>query len=395
MNGVNVFTMNLARGLMGTGTRATVLLTDPNRRETIPMARPGDLDFCELDIRPDDPMMPRWLRLRRFLEAQAPCIYIPNYDWHMSCVCPLLPSSIGVVGIVHADDPRHYEHLDRLGDTWNAVVAVSHAIGKTIRQTRPQFASRLHVIPIGVEIPAAKSKTATLGTHLRILYAGLLNRFQKRVFDVVDITRQLIECRTPIELTFAGGGDDEAQLRRTCRDLVEDGTVRFTGILDREQLSAEMTSHDVFILTSEFEGLPNALLEAMAHGLVPVVSAVESGISEVIVNGVNGLTAPIGDITGFTEHLTRLSNNPSMLENLSVQARATITDGPYGLRNMVTSYAAVFEETRRQIETGDVPRRGGGIRPPTDLGPLWRHRIPEPVRALWRRLKGSRRAADR
>ena len=53
--------------------------------------------------------------MRRTLSEGGPCIYFPNCDWQHSGICGTLPGNVKIVGIVHSDDPVHYEHGLRLG----------------------------------------------------------------------------------------------------------------------------------------------------------------------------------------------------------------------------------------------------------------------------------------
>ncbi|MGH3627544.1 MAG: glycosyltransferase, partial [Sciscionella sp.] len=78
----------------------------------------------------------------------------------------------------------------------------------------------------------------------------------------------------------------------------------------------------VLLLPSRDEGLPTAILEAMAFGLVPVVSPVGS-IPEVITDGVNGLLVPVGDHAALGAAVRKLIEDPALLTALGVAARAT------------------------------------------------------------------------
>ena len=388
MNGVNVFAMNLVRGLGTLGYNASIVLTDPQRREFIPLQRPSDLSFTELAVDTSDSVVQRWKALIRVLNMNRPCVYIPNYDWHTSCVASHLDNHIAIIGIVHSDDPRHYEHFERMGNTWNAVVTVSKAIGDRVSATKPSISDRLAVIPIGVETSGPHRRLRNNDGHLRLLYAGLLKQFQKRVLDVPEILRETISRGTKVSLTFAGGGDDESTLREVSQEYEAQGIVRFLGILNRERLSEEFDNHDVLLMTSEFEGLPNVLLEAMAHSLVPVVSAVTSGIPEVIRNGKNGFIVPIGDISAFADRIQALDHDRTKLSDMASNAFATIQNGPFRADRMVEAYARVIDRVSIEAKEGSFERPRGRIIPPPDLNLSWRHYIPKPVRNLLRRTRG-------
>src|SRR5271154_1084475 len=109
LNGVNIFSAGLIRGLCNEGIEATLLVTGSLWRDRKPLPWPHDLPVQQLPLPPIATFAARWKVLERYLEAQAPCIYLPNHDVLHSAVMPILSSSIGVVGIAHSDDPQHYE----------------------------------------------------------------------------------------------------------------------------------------------------------------------------------------------------------------------------------------------------------------------------------------------
>ena len=139
ISGVDVFATHLVRGLRSRGIDARLhgRRPDENRRSN---GFPPDLPFDSRDPDLDGDFlgwMNRWRLMVAHLERLAPCIYVPNYDADFSCVAPLLPDGVRVVGIGHSDDPWHYEHLCRIGHACDAIVGVSHAISEHLRTSTP------------------------------------------------------------------------------------------------------------------------------------------------------------------------------------------------------------------------------------------------------------------
>ena len=116
VSGVDVFSANLVRSLRARRLGAHILMTSHDDSSPDPMPVPEDLPVTRLRVGRRTSWRARWKKLVRYLEGQAPCIYIPNYDWRHSCISPRLSSRVGIVGIVHSDDPLHYEHVARLGN---------------------------------------------------------------------------------------------------------------------------------------------------------------------------------------------------------------------------------------------------------------------------------------
>ncbi len=79
----------------------------------------------------------------------------------------------------------------------------------------------------------------------------------------------------------------------------------------------------VFALPSRYEGMPNALLEAMSCGLAPIVSNASAGPLEVVSDGENGLVVPVESVSALSAALVRLAENPQERERLGASARAT------------------------------------------------------------------------
>ncbi|MGH9173968.1 MAG: glycosyltransferase, partial [Vicinamibacterales bacterium] len=230
VNGVNVFSANLARGLVETGVSAHVLLTEENtnliQTSEMSMPRPAGVPFRSFPVSRTESWGAHWGGLVRYLEEAAPCVYIPNSDWRHSSVCPRLSDDVVVVGVVHSDDPLHYDHVRRLGRYWNAIVAVSSAVAQRTAELCPSEADRIVTIPIGVRIPAALPVRGDTAGSLRLIYHGTLKQHQKRVLDLPRIVEAASDLGIPVELSIAGAGPDEAALRRAAAPLVDRGLIR-------------------------------------------------------------------------------------------------------------------------------------------------------------------------
>lgn len=395
LGGVDVFSAILTRGLVARGIDARVLLTRPFLRWN-PLPLPDDVPRHELPGGRHEPWGTRWWRLIRYLEAQAPCVYIPNYDYECSCVSPKLPRDVHVVGIVHSDDPVHYEHVARLGRYWDAVVAVSPTVAAVTGARHPRLAPRLHTIPYGIPLPERlPARPSGDGRRpLQVVYAGRLDQPQKRVLDLAPIFARLHQRGVPAELTVIGDGPSRADLMAACDGLIVRGAVRWLGTLPNSAVLEVFDRSDVVILTSAFEGLPVCLLEAMGRGCVPVVTDLRSGIPDLVVEGVNGHRVPVGDHEGFAARLAALQGDPARRQSLSAAAFRTVRDGGYGADRMVDAYVALFERVRARGRAGEWRRPRGRIRCPPGLdGHTWKDHLPPRVRAVGTRALGLLRRA--
>ncbi len=110
-----------------------------------------------------------------------------------------------------------------------------------------------------------------------------------------------------VRLVIVGTGPLEAELRALTSDLALDSCVTFTGL--RSDVFDLLCAFDVFALSSRYEGLPIALLEAMA-ARVPVVATRVGGIPEVITDRCNGLLVDPGDPNALARALAELLDDP-------------------------------------------------------------------------------------
>ncbi len=384
LSGVNVFCENLTRGLRERGFDARLLLTEQyTSRVARPqpmMELPSGVPIAYLPAPYDATWATRWGRLIRFLESEAPCVVIPNSDYRNSCVMPYLSKRAGVVGVVHSDDPLHYDHVARLGETWSRIVAVSETIRANLVRAHPRLASRFSAIPIGVAVPPVVANRNSL--ELRAIYHGVLAVRQKRIFDLIRVLELTASGNIPFHLVVAGTGPDEAAFRDALAPHVEMGRASFVGLQTREQIAALLDRSDVFLMTSEFEGMPHALLEAMAHGCVPIVTTFASGGSEVIRDGENGLRAAIGDAEGIAAHLARLHEDRQLFHRLSAAARNAVAGSCYTATAMLDRWESLLDGVDHELQRGVSTRsRGTIVLPPAEIDgvsvfPIHREVIP-------------------
>jgi glycosyltransferase involved in cell wall biosynthesis len=374
LNGVNIFSANLVRGLLEKGIDSHILLTEENtpliQVNDARMERPTDIPFVELPVERWESWGSHWGMMIAYLENHAPCIYIPNSDWRHSSVCPLLSGNVGVIGVVHSDDPLHYDHVLRLGKYWNAIVTTSIQIAEKTVALDPSLSARICTIPIGVDIPFCFPRRAVaMEVPLKIIYHGTLKQHQKRIFDLPRIISRAAECGIPVKLSIAGGGPEEQQLRNASKELVDKGLVEFLGVIPHNKILTLLEEHDVYILTSEFEGMPNALLEAMGRGCIPVVTDIQSAIPDLVRHGDNGYIVPIGDIQGFVEKLELLHRISDQRHHMAMRAYEKVSSGRYRIQDMVQSYTdlifRVFDESCRCVY-----KRPKGMlnHPPAEIG---------------------------
>ena len=154
---------------------------------------------------------------------------------------------------------------------------------------------------------------------------------------------QQVDQTGQYRLLIAGSGPLEAELRRECseRKLVK---VEFLG--QCHDMPSVYRRAGTMVLPSLSEGCSNALLEAMASGLCPVVTSI-GGNTDVIRDGVNGRLVPASDASRLAEALTEVLGNPALRERLADAARKHVVEH-HDLERVAHNYLAVFAALQGQ-----------------------------------------------
>lgn len=225
---------------------------------------------------------------------------------------------------------RRADRLVVLGDRWRTdyVELIGIPPGRVVVATNP------------VELPAVvPSRPAS---PLRIAYLGWFEE-GKGTLDLLRAMAALpVDVQSRTVLSMAGNGDVGAA-RALSAELGLGGLVRISGWFGPRERDAMLAEASVFVLPSFHEGLPMALLEAMAWGVVPVVTPVGS-IPEIVEDGHNGLLVEPGDVAGISAAIQRLAGDPELLAQLSRAARATAER--HGVEHFVRRLAQVWEAAR-------------------------------------------------
>ncbi|MBM3560351.1 MAG: glycosyltransferase family 4 protein, partial [Alphaproteobacteria bacterium] len=179
-------------------------------------------------------------------------------------------------------------------------------------------ASRLAYVPNPLDFP--RSGDAPERDPL-ILAVGRLHR--QKAFDVLlDAFARIAPRHPDWRLAVVGDGDEGPALRSRAQALGIAGRVDWAGIVD--DVAPWYRRAAVFALPSRHEGMPNALLEAMAHGLPPVISDALPGPLDLIVDGDSGLVTRVGDAADLATALARLIDDASLRRQIGAAARARI-----------------------------------------------------------------------
>lgn len=219
----------------------------------------------------------------------------------------------------------------------HTVIANSRGLADLARQHTPD--TPIGMIPAGADLDAVVPPThPTLEGPLRLLFVGRL--VNQKGLDVLFKALATMKDHTDWSLTIAGEGPLKDELALASYSLGINDRVVFRGWLERDHIPAVYEQADVFVLPSRDEGMPNAMLEAMAAGL-PVIGSRVAGLEEVILDGETGLLVPPEDADALAQALRTLIEDRDRTFELSQAARKRVVE-KFGWERAAASYLTLL-----------------------------------------------------
>jgi glycosyltransferase involved in cell wall biosynthesis len=197
------------------------------------------------------------------------------------------------------------------------VLAVSEDVRREIVALAPWRASKVAVLPNAVP-PVAWCSPRDHAVP-RILTVGRITA-QKDHLTLITALGILRRAGYPFTADIVGDGDLGRVVRDHAHRLEVSGHVVFRGLLRHDAVLGAYEAADIFVLSSRWEGCPNVVLEAMAHGL-PIVATAVGGIPELVKHGESALLVPPGDPDALAAALARLLRDPALRRTIGEAAR--------------------------------------------------------------------------
>jgi len=249
---------------------------------------------------------------------------------------------------LHSGDPiRRWilRVLDRFlaAGTGRTICVASSDYGLVLRAKLAR-AGRASIIRYGIDLNRFDGRrkqavdSAAADRHAALI--GTVGRLhpQKGQRYFLESAAAVLRAMPSARFRVVGDGELRGELENLASELGISRNVEFTGA------SADVPSHlndmDIFVLPSLWEGLPIALLEALAAG-IPVIATRVDGICDVIDEGKNGVLVPPRDPAALADAILALLQNSSRRRQLAAAGRATVESG-YDIRSMIQSIERVY-----------------------------------------------------
>lgn len=216
--------------------------------------------------------------------------------------------------------PWWHRLLDILLD-WrtDAVIALSEHMAASIRRSNPWVRRRTHVLPNSVGLPAQVADVSAL--PVRLLSVGSLSA-KKDHATLIRACGVLVRQGLPFALEIIGDGSERANLEELIKKEHLEDTVALRGRYSHEEVLQALRRASIFVLVSQVEGSPNALLEAMAAGLPSVVSDIPS--MRETADESCAVFVPAGDENSLATTLSRVCVDPALRVSMGTRARRLV-----------------------------------------------------------------------
>jgi len=288
-----------------------------------------------------------WVRIRRLEAAirEARAEVVISFLMQVNVVAILAARRAGVPVIVseRSDptqhiEPRVWRIMRRVAYPFaNVVVAQTASVASWLGRVVPR--GRVVVIPnpVGIETQRTFAQGVSQVARPYMVAMGRLTR--EKGFDLLLSAYAATASSRRFDLVIIGEGPDRRALEGQVRELGLEGRVSLVGRISDP--SALLSGASVFVLSSLYEGFPNALLEGMALGLPAVAFDCPSGVREIVRHGVDGLLVAPNQISAMAAAIDQILADDEARTRLASAAKEV--NQRFSLPRIIEAWEAVIQ----------------------------------------------------
>jgi colanic acid/amylovoran biosynthesis glycosyltransferase len=305
----------------------------------------------------------------KLIVQQRPDLFIAN------CILPALWScamlrkqNISTAMVMHSWDPLYQAYAGRFvagQHRVDDVVCVSQRIAELLRHSTGNLSTEtanITHLPTGTPIP---DQTASWGEQFTMTYVGRFEQEAKRVIETATAMGRATLSMPDTHARLIGSGSESARLRQLADERFPQ--LKLVGRLEPEVVQTHLLNSQVLVLLSDYEGMPTSVMEAMACGVVPIITPINGVAGELVVHEHTGLI--VSDREGaFVDAVQRLRSDRPLWERLSKAARSfAITH--LSSDRVAQSWIELCQATRqrRQPDTSPATKQQSRFSLPSDL----------------------------
>jgi glycosyltransferase involved in cell wall biosynthesis len=327
MGGVSNFILELGKFLKTNGFDVTIICTDRKGNWYERILQEGlkgtYFDSIFYERIPFGRIIRAW-KIGRYMREQAFDFIINNHSFYIHAAAGYFFGGSRIIHVVHNQLEQMVEReSDPLADK---VVGVSPRIEELALQhlDAQKVTSILNGIKLPSEIPDEYKKCSNRPKD--ILFVGRIDNRQKAVFLIPEIIQYLVKRGIKTSITMVGDGPDFEELKQRIEERSLSEYFHLTGQVEPEKVSEYYFTHKILLLPSNFEGHPLTLMEAMAHGCVPVASLLPLCTDTCVDQGKSGYLVEVGKVNDFGHGIWDLLSSGKLLNKMSENALGIALD---------------------------------------------------------------------
>lgn len=189
-----------------------------------------------------------------------------------------------------------------------------------------------------------RNKEGLKKSDVVFLHVGRFS-LQKNHRLLIEAFEQAIKKSSDLKLLLVGDNELRSDIEKLVKEKYLDQSIRFLGL--RQDIPELLTACDIFVLSSDWEGLPMTILEAMAAGR-PVIATAVGGVPELVKNGATGLLVPAQNARALSQAMVRLANSPSLRKTMGEQGQKRVLER-FDINLIAKQYERLYLETLEAV----------------------------------------------
>lgn len=261
------------------------------------------------------------------------------------CICARLARRGTVLRIASGKVPDQCERYPWIRFWLRQVLRSANVVGSQggkwseFYRSFPEARNKVVEMPNAIQVPHTVSRQVK---GKQVFFAGWMVR-EKGIFDAIKVWELVLAKVPDAKLVMAGAGSDLELFQQTTKDRNLAGSIVTLGWVSNSEVRSRLNESQGFLFPSFYEGLPNAVLEALGAG-VPVVSTRVGSLDSVIVDGVSGYLCEVGDVDVMAGHLVRLLTDNELNTRIGNAGHQAVRDR-FDIDRVWRIYAKSFERS--------------------------------------------------
>lgn len=272
-------------------------------------------------------------------------VLIPSDDEVIWAACASVAADYIFCGVLHSDDAYYYNLYEKYNTYTAAMVSVSERIQRKLSNLQNGY-----VIPCGIPLDKFDYKQTKKN---QIAWIGRLEEYQKRVSDIIPITKKILQNYPNWKFYIVGNGAEYENIKTQIEEQDLNDSVYLVGWKESDFIRNLLSESKILLQTSNFEGMSVAMMEALGSGC-QILSTEVSGVEDLNSHiGAKDIveTYPIGDIEKAYDGFLGLIHSD---QNGLAKKASDLAKAEFSIEACFKKYGKVFEnlKTTQNLQLG-------------------------------------------